>query len=97
VGIVRLRLLPDCIDELYRYIADPADEADHRLALETLVDACVITSAVSKELNYLDLAYLAGQRAEEAAAIGDFAGQAQGATLDHHGRSATRLLQVGLG
>ena len=63
------KLLPDCIDELYRHIADPVDEAAHRLALETLVEACVIASAVSKELNYLDLAYLAAQRAEEAAAV----------------------------
>jgi transcriptional regulator with XRE-family HTH domain len=63
------QLLPDCIDELYRHIADPADEAAHQLALETLVEACVIASAVSKELNYLDLAYLAAQRAEEAAAV----------------------------
>ena len=63
------RLLPDCIDELYRHIANPAVDAAHRLALETLVEACVIASAVSKELNYLDLAYLAAQRAEEAAAV----------------------------
>jgi transcriptional regulator with XRE-family HTH domain len=61
------QLLPDCIDELYRHIADPADEAAYRFALETLIEACVIASAVSKELNYLDLAYLAAQRAEEAA------------------------------
>jgi transcriptional regulator with XRE-family HTH domain len=63
------QLLPDCIDELYRHIADPSDEAAHQLALETLVEACVIASAVSKELNYLDLAYLAAQRAEEAASL----------------------------
>jgi transcriptional regulator with XRE-family HTH domain len=63
------QLLPDCIDELYRHIADPADEATYRLALEALVDACVIASAVSKELNYLDLAYLAAERAEEAAGL----------------------------
>jgi transcriptional regulator with XRE-family HTH domain len=63
------QLLPDCIDELYWHAAEPADEAAHELALETLVEACVIASAVSKELNYLDLAYLAAQRAEEAAAM----------------------------
>jgi transcriptional regulator with XRE-family HTH domain len=63
------RLLPDCIDELYRHAAEPADQAAHQLALETLVEACVIASAVSKELNYLDLACLAAQRAEEAAAV----------------------------
>jgi transcriptional regulator with XRE-family HTH domain len=63
------QLLPDCLDELYRHVADPVDEAAHRLALETLIEACVIASAVCKELNYLDLAYLAAQRAEEAAAV----------------------------
>ena len=63
------QLLPPCIDELYRHIAGPADEAAYRLALETLVEACVIASAVSKELNYLDLAYLAAERAEEAAGL----------------------------
>jgi transcriptional regulator with XRE-family HTH domain len=63
------RLLPPVIDELYRHAADPADEAAHRLALETLVEACVIAAAVTKELNYMDLAYLAAERAEEAAAL----------------------------
>jgi hypothetical protein len=59
------------IDELYRHIADPADEAAYRMALGALVEACVIASAVSKELNYLDLAYLAAERAEEAASLLD--------------------------
>jgi hypothetical protein len=67
-GITRMEKV-HCIDELYFHIADPVDEASHRLALETLVEACVIASAVSKELNYLDLAYLAAQRAEEAAEL----------------------------
>ena len=64
-------LLPPVIDELYRHIAGPEDEAARRLALETLVEACVIAAAVTKELNYIDLAYLAAQRAEEAAALLD--------------------------
>jgi transcriptional regulator with XRE-family HTH domain len=63
------QLLPAAIDELHYHIAAPADEAAYRLALETLVEACVIAAAVSKELNYLDLAYLAAQRAEEAALL----------------------------
>lgn len=63
------RLLPACIDELHRHIADPADEPALRLALATLVEACVIAAAVSKELNYLDLAYLAAERAQEAAVL----------------------------
>jgi transcriptional regulator with XRE-family HTH domain len=65
------RLLPDCIDELYRHVADPADEAAHRLALETLVEACVIASSVARGLNYLDLAFLAAQRAQEASVVLD--------------------------
>jgi len=65
------QLLPSVIDELYRHIADPADEAAYRMALGALVEACVIASAVSKELNYLDLAYLAAERAEEAASLLD--------------------------
>jgi transcriptional regulator with XRE-family HTH domain len=61
------QLLPGCIDELYRHVAGPADEAAHRVALTTLVEACVIASSVARGLNYLDLAFLAAQRAEEAA------------------------------
>jgi len=63
------QLLPDCLDELYRHAGDAADEATSRLALETLVEACVIAAAVAKELHYMDLAYLAAQRAEEAALL----------------------------
>jgi transcriptional regulator with XRE-family HTH domain len=62
-------LLPPVIDELYRHIADPEDEAACRIALETLVEASVIASEFAKALNYLDLAYLAAQRAEEAAVL----------------------------
>src|SRR5712691_8089380 len=40
------QLLPPVIDELYRHIADPEDEAAGRLAMETLVEACVIAAAV---------------------------------------------------
>jgi len=63
--------LPSVIDELYRHAAQPADEAAHQLALQTLVEACVITAAVTKELNYMDLANLAAVRAEEAASLLD--------------------------
>jgi transcriptional regulator with XRE-family HTH domain len=65
------RLLPACLDELHRHVAGPADEATQRGALETLVEACVIASAVSKELNYIDLASMAAQRAREAAFLLD--------------------------
>jgi transcriptional regulator with XRE-family HTH domain len=64
-------LLPDVLDELYFHAADPADEAAHRLALESLVEGCVIAAAVAKELGYMDLAYLAAQRAKDAAALLD--------------------------
>jgi transcriptional regulator with XRE-family HTH domain len=63
------KILPDCIDELYFHAASPADEAGQQLALETLVDTCVIASSVSKLLGYSDLANLAAERAREAAAM----------------------------
>jgi transcriptional regulator with XRE-family HTH domain len=62
-------LLPPVIDELYRHIAEPADEAAQQIALETLVEACAIASAVARGLNYMDLAFLAAQRAEDAAVL----------------------------
>jgi transcriptional regulator with XRE-family HTH domain len=65
------RLLPDVLDELHWHAAQPENEAAHRLALESLVEACVVAAAVSKELNYMDLAYLAALRAKEAAALLD--------------------------
>jgi len=64
-------LLPDVLDELHWHAAQPEDEAARRLALEALVEACVVASAVSKELNYMDLAYLAALQAKEAATLLD--------------------------
>ena len=63
--------LPPAIDQLYRHAAHPADEAAQQLALTTLVEACVIASSVARGLNYMDLAFLAAQRAEEAAGLLD--------------------------
>jgi transcriptional regulator with XRE-family HTH domain len=63
------QLLPPVIDELHWHIAEPADEAARRQALEGLVEACVVAAAMTKELNYMDLAHLAARRAEEAAAL----------------------------
>jgi transcriptional regulator with XRE-family HTH domain len=63
------QLLPPAIDELYRHAAASEDQATEQLALTTLVEACVIASSVARGLNYLDLAFLAAQRAEEAAAV----------------------------
>jgi hypothetical protein len=59
--------LPDVLDELHHHVAAPMDEAALRVALETLVDACVCAAAMAKELNYMDLGHLAAERAEEAA------------------------------
>jgi hypothetical protein len=42
-----------------------------RLALETLVDACVCATFTAKDLGYADLAYAAASRADEAARILD--------------------------
>jgi transcriptional regulator with XRE-family HTH domain len=65
------KLLPDVLDELHWHIAQAIDEPAKRLALESLVEACVIAAAVAKELNYMDLAYLAASRAKEAAVLLD--------------------------
>jgi transcriptional regulator with XRE-family HTH domain len=62
-------LLPSLIDELHVHIAQPADEAALRLALETLVDACVAAEETANVLGYTDLAHAAAARALEAAAI----------------------------
>ena len=63
--------LPGIIDELHVHTAQPKDESDHRLALETLVEACVYAAFRAKDLGYLDLAHVAASRATSAAAILD--------------------------
>jgi transcriptional regulator with XRE-family HTH domain len=62
-------LLPDVLDELHWHTAHAGDEDARRPALETLVEGCVIAGALSKALNYTDLAYLAALRATEAAVV----------------------------
>jgi transcriptional regulator with XRE-family HTH domain len=64
-------LLPDVLDGLHYHAAVPADEAAQRLALATLVEACVCATFTAKNLNYTDLAHLAARRAGEAAALLD--------------------------
>jgi transcriptional regulator with XRE-family HTH domain len=59
--------LPALIDELHIHTAEPANEAAYRLALETLLEACVFATFRSKDLGYHDLAHLAATRASEAA------------------------------
>lgn len=63
------QLLPEVLDELHYHTAAPADEAAEQLALQTLIEACVCATFIAKNLNYTDLAHLAAQRAEEAAAL----------------------------
>jgi Helix-turn-helix domain len=62
-------LLPDALDELHWHAAQPADEAAHRLALETLVQACVAAQETASVLGYFDLAHVAALRAQEAADV----------------------------
>jgi hypothetical protein len=60
--------LPDVLDELHYHAAAAKDEAAERLALQSLVEACVCATFTAKNLSYTDLAHLAALRAEEAAA-----------------------------
>lgn len=46
-----------------------ADEAAKRLALQSLVEACICAAFTAKNLNYPDFAYVAAQRAEETAGL----------------------------
>lgn len=59
--------LPEVIDELHWHAARPADEAARRLALETLIDACIVVSGIAMYLGFGDLEHVAALRAEEAA------------------------------
>jgi transcriptional regulator with XRE-family HTH domain len=65
-------LLPAVIDELHVHTAAPRDEAAHRLALETMVDACIMAALMCWGLDHFDLAFQAATRAREAAStLGD--------------------------
>lgn len=61
--------LPSVLDELHYHVVVPDDEAAYRLALQTLIDACVCATFTTKDLGYPDLAYTAARRADEAAHI----------------------------
>jgi hypothetical protein len=63
------KLLPDALDELHYHVATAADEAAKRLALQSLVEACICAAFTAKNLNYPDFAYVAARRAEEAAGL----------------------------
>lgn len=62
-------LLPPLLDELHVHVAAPQDEAAHKVALETMIDACVRATSMCWALGYADLAQQAATRAREAAAI----------------------------
>ncbi|MGW6502992.1 helix-turn-helix domain-containing protein [Nonomuraea angiospora] len=63
------RRLPAVLDELHVHAAMPADEQAQKLALITLVEACMYATFRMKDLGYADLAYQAAARAEEAARL----------------------------
>jgi hypothetical protein len=62
-------LLPDVLDELHWHTAQTGDEATQRLALETLIEACITAGLIAKNLGYQDLAHVAMLRAGDAAAL----------------------------
>jgi transcriptional regulator with XRE-family HTH domain len=64
-------LLPDVLDELHWHTAQAAGEQARRLALETLIEACITAGLTAKDLGYVDLAHVAVLRAEEAATLLD--------------------------
>jgi transcriptional regulator with XRE-family HTH domain len=64
-------LLPDVLDELHWHTAQQGDEPSQRLALETLIEACITAGLTAKDLGYIDLAHVAVLRAEEAATLLD--------------------------
>jgi transcriptional regulator with XRE-family HTH domain len=64
-------LLPGVLDELHWHTAQPSDEAAQRLALETMIEACITAGLTAKDLGYIDLAHVAVLRAEESAALLD--------------------------
>lgn len=61
--------LPWLIDELHVHACAPADEAAHRTALETLIEAFQAATFSAKDLGYADLAHIAAMRAGEVASI----------------------------
>ncbi|MBT2207880.1 helix-turn-helix domain-containing protein [Actinomadura sp. NEAU-AAG7] len=63
--------LPPIIDELHVHVCAPADEAAHRLALRTLIEAFQSATFLSKDLGYTDLAAVAAMRAHDSARILD--------------------------
>jgi transcriptional regulator with XRE-family HTH domain len=65
VGVI----LPDVVDELHVHIASPSDEGSQRLALETLIEACVAATDMANVLRYTDLAHIAALHAEAAAEL----------------------------
>ena len=65
------QVLPEVLDELHWHIAAADDEAARRVAVETLIEACLSATLIAKNLGYMDLAHVAALRAREAAALLD--------------------------
>jgi transcriptional regulator with XRE-family HTH domain len=74
--------LPAVIDELHVHAAPGAGEAERKLALGALIEACTWACFMAKGLGYAELAHVAALRAEDAAGVlGDPAGQGKAAFL----------------
>jgi transcriptional regulator with XRE-family HTH domain len=66
------QVLPGVNDELHWHVATQAGGGSaSRVAVETLIEACVTATLVAKNLGYVDLAHVAALRAQEAAALLD--------------------------
>ncbi|MCP2339137.1 helix-turn-helix domain-containing protein [Actinomadura rupiterrae] len=65
------KYLPDLIDELHWHAHSPADEAAHRLALATLVEAYMCAAGMARSLQHPDLGHIAAMRADETAVLLD--------------------------
>ncbi|WP_158558373.1 helix-turn-helix domain-containing protein [Spongiactinospora gelatinilytica] len=84
------RPLPAIIDELHVHAAAPAGEAEHRLALEGLIEAFQMATFTTKDLGYGDLSHIAAMRAGEVAAIlGDPVNRGKADSLRIHTMPAT--------
>jgi transcriptional regulator with XRE-family HTH domain len=60
-------ILPALLDELHWHAAQPSDEQSRQLALQSLIEGCIVAGLTARDLGYLDLAYVAMLRAQEAA------------------------------
>jgi transcriptional regulator with XRE-family HTH domain len=74
--------LPAVIDELHVHAGPAAGEAERKLALAALIEACMWACFMARNLGYAELAHVAALRAEDAAGVlGDPAGLGKAAFL----------------